>query len=61
MATLKRSKRIMKTRGLLLLSPLILLVLVLCSIRWRALHAATLDLARWVRRRLYVTPEQLTR
>lgn len=52
---------VLKTRGLLLLSPLILLVLVLCSIRWRALHAATLDLVRWVRRRLYVTPEQLTR
>jgi len=51
----------LKTRGLLLLSPVILVALVLCSVRWRALHAATLDLARWVRRRLYVTPEQLTR
>ncbi|NLE51099.1 MAG: hypothetical protein GX613_06810 [Chloroflexi bacterium] len=51
----------LKTRGLLLLGPFVLAGLVLFSIRWRALHAATLDLARWVRRKLYVTPEQLKR
>lgn len=51
----------LKTRGLLVLSPVLLAALALFSIRWRALHAATLDLARWVRRKLYVTPEQLTR
>ena len=51
----------LKTRGLLILGPLFLLALAIFSVRWRALHAATLDLARWVRRKLYVTPEQVKR
>jgi len=39
--------------------PLLLVALVAFSIRWRALRAATEDLAHWVRRRLYVTTEQV--
>lgn len=51
----------LKTRGLILIGPLFLFALTVFSIRWRALHAATLDLARWVRRRLYLTSEQVRR
>lgn len=51
----------LKTRGLLLITPVFLLVLLVFSVRWRALHAATIDLARWVRRKLYLTPEQVRR
>jgi len=49
----------LKARGLVLIGPVFLVALVAFSIRWRALHSATLDLARWVRRRLYLTPEQV--
>jgi len=51
----------LKTRGLLILGPVFVLALLVFSARWRALHSATLDLARWVRRKLYVTPEQVKR
>jgi hypothetical protein len=29
------------------------------SLRWRALRTTTEDLARWLRRRLYLTAEQV--
>lgn len=49
----------LKTRGLVITLPMLLAVLVLFSIRWRALRAQTHDLTRWLRRRLYVTAGQV--
>ena len=47
------------TRGLVITLPMLLAVLLVLSIRWRALRAQTLDLTRWLRRRLYVTTDQI--
>ena len=41
--------------------PLLLLTLYMMSLRWRALRANTEDLTRWLRRRLYLTAEQVKR
>ncbi|MBN1681261.1 MAG: hypothetical protein JW966_13320 [Anaerolineae bacterium] len=49
----------LKTRGLVITVPLLLVMLSLFSLRWRALRAATENAGRWLRRRLYVTQEQL--
>jgi hypothetical protein len=49
----------LKTRGFFVSVPLFLLLLTLFALRWRALRATTEDLARWLRRRLYVTAEQV--
>ena len=38
---------------------MLLAVLLVLSIRWRALRAQTLDPTRWLRRRLYVTADQI--
>lgn len=51
----------LRTRALAISLPTLLLMLTLFSLRWQALHAATEDLAHWVRRRLYVTGEQAGR
>jgi len=49
----------LKTRGLVITLPMLLAALLVLSIRWRALRAQTLDLTRWLRRRLYVTTDQI--
>jgi hypothetical protein len=51
----------LKARSLGVSLPLLLLTLALFSVRWRALRAATDDLTRWLRRRLYVTADQINR
>lgn len=51
----------LRARSLVISLPLILLVLVVFSLRWRALRESTRDLAVWVRRRLYLTAEQVKR
>lgn len=50
----------LRLRGLGISLPLMLLVLVVFSLRWRVMRATTRDLTAWVRRRLYVTAEQVT-
>lgn len=49
----------LKVRGLAITLPMLVAVLLVLSIRWRALWASVLDLTRWLRRRLYVTTEQI--
>jgi hypothetical protein len=44
--------------SLMITVPLLVLMLAVSSVRWRALRASTEDLTRWLRRRLYVTKEQ---
>jgi len=39
--------------------PMLTLLLVVLSARWRALRQATDDIARWLRQRLYLTDEQV--
>lgn len=51
----------LKTRSFLFSLPVLLLMLTVMSLRWRELRVATEDLAHWVRRRLYVTPDQVRR
>jgi len=51
----------LRARSLVLSGPLLVLLLMLLSLRWRALRRATEDVGRWLRRRLYVTPEQARR
>ena len=41
--------------------PILLLALYMMSLRWRAIRATTEDLTRWLRRRLYLTAEQVKR
>ena len=48
----------LKADSLIITLPLLALMLVISSVRWRALRSSTEDLTRWVRRRLYVTKEQ---
>ncbi len=38
--------------------PLVMVLLAMLSIRWRALQRAAEDLPRWLRRKLYLTKEQ---
>ncbi len=49
----------LKLRALLITTPLFLVVLLLLSRRWRTLRRATDDVTRWLRRKLYVLPEQM--
>lgn len=49
----------LKLRGLVITAPMLILLLFVFSARWRALRASTLDLTRWVRRKLYVTKAQV--
>ncbi len=51
----------LRARSFVISLPLILLVLVVFSLRWRALRESTRDLTVWVRRRLYLTAEQVRR
>jgi hypothetical protein len=49
----------LRADGILLALVVFLPGLILWMLRWRALNRATEDTARWVRRRLYVTRDQL--
>lgn len=49
----------LRSRVFLISLPLLLLTLYMMSLRWRALRTTTEDLARWLRRRLYLTAEQV--
>ena len=49
----------LKTRGLVITLPMLVMVLLVFSMRWRALRAQTHELTRWLRRRLYVTSGQV--
>ncbi|MBI5958628.1 MAG: hypothetical protein HY866_07835 [Chloroflexi bacterium] len=49
----------LKEDGLLCSIPLLLMLLGVASLRWRALRKATEDLAHWMRRQLYVTRDQV--
>ena len=51
----------LRARSVVFALPLILLILTVFSLRWRALRESTLDMALWVRRKLYVTAEQIRR
>jgi hypothetical protein len=48
----------LKADSLVITVPLLMAMLAVSSVRWRALRATTGDLTRWLRRRLYVTKEQ---
>ncbi len=41
--------------------PVLIMLLVVFSARWRTLRRATDDIARWLRQRLYLTDEQVRR
>lgn len=49
----------LKEESFLFSVPLLLVMLGVISLRWRALGRATEDTAHWVRRRLYVTKDQV--
>ena len=49
----------LKLRALIITAPLFFVLLVLLSRRWRTLRRATEDVTRWLRRKLYVLPEQV--
>ncbi|MBN1562890.1 MAG: hypothetical protein JXA10_03580 [Anaerolineae bacterium] len=49
----------LRTRVFLISLPALVVALTILSLRWRALRATTLDLSLWMRRRLYVTPDQV--
>ena len=51
----------LKTRAFVITVPMLLLALYVRSLRWRAIRATTEDLTRWLRRRLYLTAEQVKR
>lgn len=51
----------LRTRVLVISVPLLVVTLYGMSLRWRMLRAATEDLTRWLRRRLYLTAEQVRR
>jgi hypothetical protein len=51
----------LRVRSFAISLPLVLLILIIFSLRWRALRESTRDLAAWIRRRLYVTTEQVKR
>ncbi len=51
----------LKTRAFVITVPLLLLALYMMSLRWRAIRGTTEDLTRWLRRRLYLTSEQVKR
>lgn len=49
----------LKTRAFIVTLPLLVLLLTVFSLRWRALREATRDVTATVRRRLYVTMAQM--
>jgi hypothetical protein len=49
----------LKADGLIVSIPLLLLTLVVFAARWRVLRLAVDDSVRWVRRKLYVTANQI--
>lgn len=51
----------LRVRGFMISLPLILLILTIFSLRWRALRESTRDMTAWIRRRLYLTAEQVKR
>jgi hypothetical protein len=51
----------LRVRVFVITVPMLLLALSVMSLRWRAIRAATEDLTRWLRRRLYLTAEQVKR
>jgi hypothetical protein len=51
----------LKTRGFMISIPALLVMLTIFSLRWRALRSATRDLALFLRRRLYLTEDQVKR
>jgi hypothetical protein len=51
----------LKTRGFMISIPALLMMLTIFSLRWRALRYATRDLALFLRRRLYLTADQVKR
>jgi hypothetical protein len=51
----------LRARVFVISVPLLLVTLYAMLLRWRALRAATADLTRWLRRRLYLTAEQVRR
>jgi len=51
----------LRVRVFVISVPMLLLTLYIMSLRWRALRANTEDLTRWLRRRLYLTSEQIKR
>jgi hypothetical protein len=51
----------LRVRVFVISVPLLVAVLYGMSLRWRALRASTEDLTRWLRRRLYLTAEQVKR
>jgi hypothetical protein len=51
----------LRTRGLIITAPMLLMALYIMSLRWRALRQSTEELAYWLRRRLYLTTEQVRR
>lgn len=51
----------LRSRSFVVSVPMILFLLVIFSLRWRALRESTRDLAVWIRRRLYLTADQVSR
>jgi hypothetical protein len=51
----------LKARGLMISIPALIVMLAIFSLRWRALRSATRDLALFLRRRLYLTEDQVKR
>jgi hypothetical protein len=49
----------LKEEGLLCSVPLLLMLLGVASLRWRALRGYTQDVAHWLRRTLYITKDQV--
>ena len=49
----------MRLRGLGVSLPALVVALMVCRVRWHALRQSTEDLTRWLRRKLYVTREQI--
>ncbi|NDJ76792.1 MAG: hypothetical protein GYB65_11080 [Chloroflexi bacterium] len=51
----------LKVRALAVSLPLLLILLLVFSARWRTLRRSTEGVARWVRRKLYLTAEQVNK
>jgi len=49
----------LKARVFVITGPALVVMLVVFSMRWRTLRRATEDMTRWLRRRLYLTSEQV--
>lgn len=51
----------LKAESFVISGAMLVMLLTIMTIRWRALRSATEDMPRWIRRRLYVTPDQIRR